>query len=128
MIALFLNKKLCLHILIHHCVPLQTVTQNFYECNVTQNLWKKLTSNLEQHQTLSQLSQQTTLFFTFNSRKYRRFTLNNLIYCKSNDYRKNIADSHWKKLIIHNNNKEKIANKFEVLHYFNQFLNAGLDY
>lgn len=41
LIALFLNKKLCLHILIHHCVPLQTVTQNFYECNVTQNLWKK---------------------------------------------------------------------------------------
>ena len=44
----------------------ETVTQFFFECSITQKLWKQLSSYLEEHRILSQLLLQIVFFWFLN--------------------------------------------------------------
>ena len=92
------NAPLCSFCKLYH----ETVTHIFFECSITQKLWKQLSSYLEEHLILPQLSLQTAFFgfllasylgfienhillifkiYLYKSRKYERVTLDDLIKC-----------------------------------------------
>ena len=111
---------------------------HIFECIITQKLWKQLTSYLEEHLIPSQLSLQTAFFGFLNlnsnlgliqnhillifkiylnkSRKYERVTLNGLIKNIANviTIERKIANNDTKKIEIHSNKWEKVANKSKV--------------